>query len=331
MKKVTKHNFSISVIVPMRNSATTIIKMLDSVAFQAFPIREIIIVDNVSSDASVALVEKYKIKHKNIPITLLINKKNIGVGASYNRGVKAAKSEYVIFMHSDSTLPTKYEVRQLLEPFVEQANVVATYAAILHPEKIWNTYNFWMKCLMARAVGKESGGLNDKFDCLNKKSFLSVGGFDDKNYGHHRMIGAEDADLHLKLLKIGKVVKSKAKVIHLHYLNDDYSFNDYLTNRKLLARSYGRIIRLQGKKLGPGALAFSIIPALAVIGCIPVLFPYNVALLVIFSFWYMKKMYVSKESRNDYHILLLPFITIFLIYYETFWMAESFLHLDKNK
>lgn len=331
MKKNYKTKFPVSIIVPMLNSSTTILKTLNSIIIQDYPIKEVIIVDNVSSDNSIELVEKYKKKQKKIPVLLFKNKKNIGVGGSYNRGVAISRSEHVIFMHSDSMLPGKYEIQRLVEPFYKDSNVVATYSTILHPKRVWNTYNFWMKCLMARVVGSNTGGLNDKFDCISKKIFKAVGGFDDKNYGQHQMIGAEDADLHFKLLEVGKVVGTKAKVIHLHYLKSDYALSDYLKNRKLLARSYGRLVRIQGRKLGPKGLLFAIIPGLAIIGFIPFFFPYNVILLFLFSFWYMKRMYLSRESRNNFRIFFLPFISILLIYLETYWMMSSLLIVRNKK
>ena len=40
-------------------------------------------------------------------------KKNQGVASSYNNGIKKAKADYVVLMHSDSKLPTKNEVEKL--------------------------------------------------------------------------------------------------------------------------------------------------------------------------------------------------------------------------
>lgn len=327
MKNFTTKLFPVTFIVPMRNSATTIVKTFDGILKQNYPIREIIVVDNVSKDNSIRIVEDYRKKSKNTHIILIKNKKNVGVGESYNIGVRIAKTSHIVFMHSDSMLPTSKELQKLTEPFRKSPSVVASYSYILHPEKLWLSYNFWMKCLMARAVGKESPGLNDKFDCIEKKAFLKVRGFDTKNYGHNIGVGAEDADLHLKLKRVGEVVLSNAKVVHLHYLNHDYTFNDLLTNRKLLARSYGRIARLRWRETGLPIIVFLIKPALAITLFIPSFYSHNLVILFIFSLWYMKKMYLTKQTLMDPKILLLPFITIFLIVYEAFWMLESFIFI----
>ena len=332
--------FSVSVIVPMRNSATTILHTLESITKQKYPIKEIIIVDNVSSDNSVELVKQYKIQSK-IPIKLVVRKENKGVGASYNLGMKSVTSSYVIFMHSDSSLFSNHEVEKLTEPFRKDSEVVASYPKVVLPENVWNTYNFWQKCLFTRAVGKESPGFNGKFDCVKKEVFLKICGFDDENFGEDIGIGGEDADLYLRLESQGKIAMSKAKVIHLHYLGSKYKLADWIRNRKLLARTYGRLIRFRGKSLpfkthGKGLLIplgilnFMIKPTLAVLPFIPNLHLFGVVLLIIYAFVNSKKMYTTLSTLINPRILLLSFIDIFLVYYETFWMIQAFLFVKRK-
>jgi glycosyltransferase involved in cell wall biosynthesis len=325
------NNIPVTVIVPMRNASSTIISMLISVVKQTYPINEIIIVDNASSDDSVEAVRKYKKAHKRVPIKLVLNKNNIGVGGSYDAAVKITRTEIFIFMHSDSSLPSKFEITKLVEPILKDKKIVATYSSILHPKNIWLKYNFWMKCLLVRGVGKESPGMNGKFDCIRKSAYKKIGGFDVKNYGQHIGIGSDDADFHIRLKKIGQVIPSNAKVVHLHYLDNDYSLSNYITHRKLLARSYGRLLRQHMRELSPFALTFLIKPLLTFQSIIPILFPFNWIIMFIFSLWYMSGMYITPSNYKDFKIFLLPFLTIFLIFYETYWTTESFLHLKTSK
>jgi|SRR6185369_7781377 len=319
----------VSVIIPMKNSETTILVTLESIKKQKYPIREVIIIDNVSTDNSIALVQKYSKKSK-IPMTLIKRNKNKGVGASYNLGAKKAKSEFIVFMHSDSSLKNSNELEKLIKPLLSNKNVVAAYSTIINPQSIWETYNFWQKCLFARAVGKQGPGLNSKFDCLRRDVFLKIGGFDDVNFGEDIDIGGEDGDLHYRLLEIGEVVLSQAKVIHLHYLGKNYKISDWIKNRKLLSKTYGRIIRVQAKKLPLGALVFVIKPTLALLPFLPKLHIIGIALLFVYAFWYTKKMFTSSLTLQDPRIVLLPFLNIFLIYYETFWMLDGLLFIRKE-
>jgi len=325
-----KSQFSVSVIIPMLNAETTVLLTLDSVFNQVYPIEEIIIVDNGSSDSSVEIVRKFIAKNKKIPVQLLINKSNRGVGGSYNRGVKKAKSEYIVLMHSDSTLRTKNELSKLVKPYFSNTNVVATYSSIVLPHKIWNTYNFWQRVLSSKAVDRKMAGLNTKFDCINKKAFISIGGFDAKNYGHHIGVGSEDAAMHFALRTKGEVIKSDAVVVHLHYLGSNFSLQQLFQTKKLLARSYGRLIRIEMGKLGFGLfllLAKPVVFLFFLLGFLSFYFFIPVILYVLLNDW---TMYSQKKSYSDIRILILPLITFFLIFLESYWTVESFLFLKRR-
>jgi glycosyltransferase involved in cell wall biosynthesis len=341
IKKNTKVTLqAVSVVIPMRNAATTVLICLKSIISQEYPIKEIIVVDNASTDNSVAIVKKFAKKSK-IPIEIIARKENKGVASSYNMAIKKTKTPLTVLMHSDSSLPSRHEIEKLTSPIREDSNVVATYPATLLPRKVWDTYNFWQKRLQIRAVEKYSPGMNTKFDCIRKEVFLKLGGFDDMHFGEQKGTGAQDADLYLRLKKKGDVVLSQAHVIHLHYLGKNYTIQNFITNRKLFARTYGSLMRLHGSKLPLrtrgiglaiplGFLIFCVKPVLAILPFIPVLYPIGILLLIIYTFAVAWKMYITPSTLFKPHILLLPFIDIFLVYYESFWMVEAYLFANKE-
>src|SRR3989344_6360787 len=61
---------------------------------------EIIVIDNGSTDDSVKLLKELSIKKQELRI--LQNKKNVGFGKANNQGVKIAKSDYILFLNSDT-------------------------------------------------------------------------------------------------------------------------------------------------------------------------------------------------------------------------------------
>lgn len=322
--------FPVSIIVAMRNASSTVIACLESVCKQKYPIKEIIVIDNASTDDSVILVNKFRGKHRDKIIRLIRHWKNLGVGQSFNTGLKAATSDFVVYLHADSFIQTDRELSRLTKPFRTQKGIVATYSHVFLPVEIWNKYPFWEKCHLANSVGKSIPGLNTKFDCYDKNVLLSIGGSDTVNYGHNIGIGSDDADLHYRLRKKGRVIPTRAKVVHLHYLNSDYSLNDWFENRKLYARSYGRIIRLHWRNIGPKGVLFAVRPALVLISFIPSFFPINVLIIFVYALLYMNKIYLDRTCRHNIRILLLPFLTIYLLYYETFWLIESMLYIPKK-
>ncbi len=313
----------VSFIVPMRNASTTVIQALRDIEKQKYPIKEIVIIDNASKDNCLSLVKDFS-KNSRIPIRLIVRSENKSLGSSFNEGVKNAKSELVVLMHSDCSLPTDKELEKLTKPMKE--NVVATYPTITLLGAVWEDYDFWEKCFFARDVGRISAGLATKFDCIRRSAYERIGGIDVVNFG----FGGFDADLHDKLTKIGKVVKSEAVVTHSHFLGKGYSLKTLFVKQKINARTYGRSIRTRGLSLIQNGIFLLVKPGLAVLPLIPNLHSIGLVLLIAYSFLYTKRMFTTKSTLKDPRIIILPFINVISLYYETFWTAEAFL-FGKNK
>lgn len=323
IKKISEE--AVTIVLPMRNAATTVLFSLQSINKQTYPIKEVIIIDNASTDNSIEIVRKYAGKSK-IPIRIVSRQKNYGLGTSFNFGVKSSKTSLVVLMHSDCTLPTADELSKLTRPFIENNDVITTYPTIVLLESVWQTYDFWEKCYFARQAGKGVAGLTTKFDCIRKKKYLDIGGIDTKNFG----FGGFDADLHQSLAKIGTVSKSEAVITHLHYLGKGFSLGKLLDKQRVDSRTNGRCIRMRGMSLIQDGLFLLIRPSLAILPFIPYLHAIGLLLLIIYSFLYTKKMFITKSTLQDPRIIILPFLNVFLLYYETFWTIEAFL-FGKNK
>lgn len=319
---------SVSIIMPVYNSESTLFEALESLRRQEYPIKEVIILDNCSTDGSIAMLEEYKKKKKEWELVLVKRDKKNSVSSSLNIGAKMAKSSYLVFMHSDSLLPTSKELTNLVRPFLNDPYVIATYSSVLHPEYVWLQYNFWEKCLFARVVDTEIPALLGKFDCIRKDTFIKIGGYDEKNFVEGA--DASDANMHFRLKKEGKVVPTPAKVVHLHYMKGDFTLNDWIDRRKLLARAYGRLLRTNWKNLMSRGLIFLVKPVVAMLVFIPHIYFIGLIGILLIGYFSTKKMFLSESTLKDPRILLLPFISMFLVYYESYWMLHSFLVVKKR-
>jgi len=91
-----------SVVIPMFNSSTHIVKTLESCASQTYLPKEIIVVDDCSSDDSVAIVQHWKENYRGeIEMILKQLEVNSGPSKARNRGWGLASGEYVAFLDAD--------------------------------------------------------------------------------------------------------------------------------------------------------------------------------------------------------------------------------------
>lgn len=99
----------ISVVIPLYNKEKQIAHTLQSVFKQTFQDFEVVVVDDGSTDSSVAEVEKFSDSRIR-----LIHQKNAGVAAARNRGIEEAKGDLIAFLDADDEWKPEYLVTQYL-------------------------------------------------------------------------------------------------------------------------------------------------------------------------------------------------------------------------
>ena len=121
----------ISVIIPMYNTAKYITQCLESVAAQNFKDYEVIVLDDCSTDNSIAIVESLKAKFDGRLQLVKMKKNNGSPGFPRNKGIKLAKGKYIIFLDSDdlfidTALEELYKIAEETQADVLHANQFIT-------------------------------------------------------------------------------------------------------------------------------------------------------------------------------------------------------------
>src|SRR3989344_7387853 len=114
----------LSIVIPVFNEEKTIVEVVRRVLSVPLPVdeREIIIVDDGSTDATATIVAKSKIQMPNVKIIKL--DKNQGKGAAVRRGFAQAAGDAVIIQDADLEYAPA-DMVQMLEPFLAgKADVV---------------------------------------------------------------------------------------------------------------------------------------------------------------------------------------------------------------
>lgn len=225
----------VSVIIPTYNREKTIKKSIDSVLCQTYPVREIIIADDCSTDGTEQLIvswEDDRIRYCRLP-------ENRGAGGARNYGVKQAKSELIAFHDSDDEwLPTKLEKQMNL--WCEHQEYGLIYTAyrmhlmygiehiVPNLDRNEELYGDIFKYLLVQnTIGAPT--------VLTRKSiFEEVGGFDEK------MKSLEDWDFALKVAKKWQIGFVPEPLLEVAQTQGGVSSKqaEYYQNRCYMLRKY---------------------------------------------------------------------------------------------
>jgi glycosyltransferase involved in cell wall biosynthesis len=100
MQSASKPVLDVAVVMPSFNRAALVTRALDSVLGQRVRPRELILVDDASTDATVQVVQDWSAR-TGFPVRIERLATNGGVAAARNRGIFLARSRYIAFLDTD--------------------------------------------------------------------------------------------------------------------------------------------------------------------------------------------------------------------------------------
>ena len=199
--------------------------------------REVVVVDNGSSDGSVEFLEQ---KHPQIRV--IANRRNQGFAHPCNQGALAATGEVVAFINNDTRADPSW-LSNALPLLSSDQPCVASRILDWTGEKI--DYNGSSLQYLGYAVQKDIGavvagvtaGRQVLFPCggamlIDRKFFLEIGGFDEAFFAIY-----EDVDLGWRIWSRGKQVGYAADSIAYHRGHATFKGQDQHRTRYLMHRN----------------------------------------------------------------------------------------------
>ena len=105
---------NVSVIIPVYNAEKFIEKAVQS-TLQFPEVREVLLIDDGSSDHSLALCRQLASKYAEVKVLTHPSCKNKGVSATRNLGIKEATQEFITFLDADDYwLPNRFDAERIL-------------------------------------------------------------------------------------------------------------------------------------------------------------------------------------------------------------------------
>src|SRR5580658_7720254 len=93
------HNDFVSVTIVTYNSGRFIKRCLDSVLAQRYPNKEIIVIDNASTDGTIDILEQFDTRCQ-----IVYNEENVGFAAAQNQAIRLSSGDWVMTLNPDVLL-----------------------------------------------------------------------------------------------------------------------------------------------------------------------------------------------------------------------------------
>jgi glycosyltransferase involved in cell wall biosynthesis len=213
-------NEAVSVIVAAYNEERHIVRLLTSLSHQTLPPREVIVVDDGSSDATAALAASCGAQ--------VLTTLHRGPANARNHGALNASGEILVFVDADMACSRSY-VEALARPIAAGA-AVGTFTKEIYvgqPANGWSrSYCYIRRLGYPRLLRHDFPERWTNFRAVRRDAFLSVGGYDDIGYG-------EDMTLAPKL---GALAEAAQGAVCWHFNPD--SPREIFDNARWIARGH---------------------------------------------------------------------------------------------
>jgi glycosyltransferase involved in cell wall biosynthesis len=157
--------FDYTVVLAVKNGEAYLQTALDSIFKQTYPPMRVLLVDDASSDATVAVARKNDVD--------VLRNKGIGQAAALNTGIDMCKTKYVAFLDHDDYWALDKQHKQML-CFQETENLDYVVSQVINQDKLGNEKNMGT----SRVLGA----------CTFNLDFLKGIGPFDEEIKHHAIV-----------------------------------------------------------------------------------------------------------------------------------------------
>lgn len=215
---------TISFIIPAYNAEKFIGEAIESALNQTRPAKEIIVVDDASTDRTVEIARGFGERVK-----VLVNEKNSGPGHSRNAGVAASAGDYLAFLDADDILLNQHlEIMGgLLDRWPEAGMAISCIKRFgfgeACPGPVWRCEPCLDKPADLFALAMRGYLVHTCNHVYRKTAFHNVSGFRElDDFTRGRRIQVEDNDLFFRLSSQTQIVASREPTV-LYRLHPDQS------------------------------------------------------------------------------------------------------------
>ncbi len=209
--------FGVSVIVPVYNRESVVVRCLDSVKAQTLRPLTLIIVDNGSTDKTGEIVNKWAAANTSDDFNVkVICEPRRGAAIARNRGAYASTDDYLLFMDSDDTM-APYHLEHVSRELQSDADIIPEDEPQCNPELIcWRSmYHFSDGTTKISRFSKRrvfdrhfyNGMLSTVNFAINRRAFILSGGWNES------LSGWDDWEFGIRILFLDPKIRFIDKVL----------------------------------------------------------------------------------------------------------------------
>ena len=251
--KVQNPPKKVTAVIPNYNYARYLDERIDSILFQTYPVHEIIILDDCSTDDSIELIkQRIKYNRTGINMSLIQNEKNSGsVFAQWEKAFDVAQTDYVWIAEADDSCDSRF-LETVMSGFQDEEVVISycesltidEYNVLLMPNlREWIDIfkcGKWDENYIRDGVAEVAETM-----CINNtianvsSAVIKKGDYHDILQGAREYHLAGDWYTYMNILKRGKIA----------YFKDSYNYHRMQTQGLTLStkheKEFEEIVRLQ--------------------------------------------------------------------------------------
>lgn len=332
-----------SVIIPFRNEALHLPKLLASIEALAYPNSKVSFwfVDDASEDNSIEIIEKFRKEHPTEIIHVLQNKRvsNSPKKDAITTAISQIEGDWIVTTDADCMLPKNWLTLLNQEIVLQQPKMVA--APVTYKEETsFFSYFQLLDFLSLQGTTIGSFGLGIPFLCnganlaYQKEAFLNVQGFS----GNDTIASGDDVFLLEKFIQKWpkKVVYLKSKEALVTTFSVD-TFQEFVSQRVRWASKSANYNLHTGKLIGIIVLLmnllFCLLPVLLLISLSwKLLLSIFISKIVIDSILLLQTVRFTQQKVKPFYLILsgivYPYITVFIFFTSSFsnytWKNRTF-------
>jgi len=136
----------VSVILLTYNGQQFILEMITSIIKQSRSVDELIVSDDGSCDNTVQIIKEFAVKHPNLNLILLENKKNIGINKNLSKAIKYATGSLLLLADQDD-IWDEFKVEYFLEVYLKGKHYIISEMDVIDEHGFLFPFTWTEYCL----------------------------------------------------------------------------------------------------------------------------------------------------------------------------------------